>query len=539
MKKLLYILVIIMTVTGCVTDAKRTKMRSGLDSINMRNRSDQPFTVEDVKPYVQFFDDHGTPNDRMLAHYLLGRAYYEHHEAPMALQCYQQAIEHADTTATDCDYAQLSRVYGQMADIYYQQNLPHHKDIRGKAVFYSQKSGDTLSALFHYEQEANDYERNGNTDSALLVIDSLINWYDSHGYQQDAAISSGRGFTILVNQGNYSMARKYMQLYEQGSGFFDKNGTILPGREIFYYFKSLLLINENKLDSAEYWLRKELLDGNDFNNKNAASKGLAFLYEKRQMPDSAMKYALYSYAMNDSVYSQMTTNTVEQIHGMYNYTRHQNEAMKRTKEATHERMMKETIFLVLCLFVIFSYMAIRRLVKKRKTEFLKYKEGVAMIARQQAEVTLLRQHEQDYNQLIAEKEQQIEAQKKDIAQYRKTKIGDDTEKRLQESKEYHDLMKLAVKGQVPTNKEWQMIDMLIIDHFPEFNDFMMSKRYLMNMKEYQTCILFRLHLKPQDISHMLSVSPAYISKICSEMMKKIYQEQGNAKQLIEKLNEIS
>ena len=57
----------------------------------------------------------------LLAHYLLGRAYHEHGEAPMALQCYHDAIDCANTTAADCDYAQLARVYGQMGDIFYNQ----------------------------------------------------------------------------------------------------------------------------------------------------------------------------------------------------------------------------------------------------------------------------------------------------------------------------------------------------------------------------------------------------------------------------------
>lgn len=96
---------------GCTTEAERTQMRAALDSINQLNRSDQPFTAKDVEPYVRFFDRHGSPNDRLLAHYLLGRAYHEHGEAPMALQCYHDALDCADTTAQDCDYAQLARVY--------------------------------------------------------------------------------------------------------------------------------------------------------------------------------------------------------------------------------------------------------------------------------------------------------------------------------------------------------------------------------------------------------------------------------------------
>lgn len=108
MKNLVIVFALLMTLACCTTEADRNRMRAGLDSINQRNRNDQPFTVADVEPYVQFFDDHGTPNDRLLAHYLLGRAYHDHGEAPMALECYQKAADCADTLSADCDYSQLS-----------------------------------------------------------------------------------------------------------------------------------------------------------------------------------------------------------------------------------------------------------------------------------------------------------------------------------------------------------------------------------------------------------------------------------------------
>ena len=95
MKKAVYLYVtlcLLAILVGCTTEGERAAMRAGLDSINVRNRTDRPFTVRDVEPYVRFFDDHGTANDRLLAHYLLGRAYYEHGEAPMALQCYHDAV---------------------------------------------------------------------------------------------------------------------------------------------------------------------------------------------------------------------------------------------------------------------------------------------------------------------------------------------------------------------------------------------------------------------------------------------------------------
>ena len=81
MKHLLTIFVLLLALTCCTTEADRNRMRAALDSINGRNRSGQPFTVKEVQPYVEFFDDHGTPNDRLLAHYLLGLAYYDHKES--------------------------------------------------------------------------------------------------------------------------------------------------------------------------------------------------------------------------------------------------------------------------------------------------------------------------------------------------------------------------------------------------------------------------------------------------------------------------
>ena len=165
-------------------------MRAGLDSINIRNRNDQPFTVQDVDPYVRFFDDHGTPNDQLLAHYLLGRAYYEAGEAPMALQCYHDALDRADTTVQDCDYAQLARVYGQMALVFYQQGLFRHQlELEKQSVKYAWLANDTLAALMNYEQESFAYSSLGMTDSAIFVIEDVASKYRQYGYPTYAAIS--------------------------------------------------------------------------------------------------------------------------------------------------------------------------------------------------------------------------------------------------------------------------------------------------------------------------------------------------------------
>ena len=178
MKHLLPIALTVLLLACCTTPGEYRAMRHGLDSINGLNRSDRPFSPADVQPYVSYFDRHGSGNDRLLTHYLLGRAYHEQGEASMALQCYQEALAAADTTAADCDYSQLRRVYGQMGDIFYKQGLYREQFGQMKnAVKYAWHAKDTLSALMYYEQESVAYRYLGKADSAIIVAENSLVFY--------------------------------------------------------------------------------------------------------------------------------------------------------------------------------------------------------------------------------------------------------------------------------------------------------------------------------------------------------------------------
>ena len=355
MKQLVvYVFGLLLVLMGCTTADDRARMRVGLDSINVRNRTDQPFTIQDVEPYVQFFDNHGTPNDRLLAHYLLGRAYNEAGEAPMALQCYQDAADCADTTAKDCDYSQLSRVYGQMAEVFYHQGLYQEQLQTTKvSVRCAWKGGDTLAALMNYEQESFAYKSLGMQDSALVVIEDVVSKYKQYGFSTNAAISVGAVIRILADMGEYQKAKKYMDIYESESGLFDAEGNVVPKREIYYRVKGLYYLYNNILDSAEYYFRKELRDGKDFNNQNAGAKGLAELYQELHRADSSAKYYQYAYAMNDSMYAKKATSTVERMQAMYDYTRHQKIAHQEKEKANRR-------FVIICICVGFIVIIISR-----------------------------------------------------------------------------------------------------------------------------------------------------------------------------------
>ena len=73
-----------------------------------------------------YFDGRGTPNERMLAHYILARTYVDMNEIPQALEELQKAAACADTTAADCDRRLLTRVKRQVGMLQEQSSESTH-----------------------------------------------------------------------------------------------------------------------------------------------------------------------------------------------------------------------------------------------------------------------------------------------------------------------------------------------------------------------------------------------------------------------------
>ena len=541
MKNLVLAFTLLMALACCTTETERSRMRAGLDSINERNRNDQPFTVADVEPYVQFFDDHGTPNDRLLAYYLLGRAYHDHGEAPMALECYQNAVDCADTLSTDCDYPQLARVYGQMAQIFYEQGLYRQQlcydELSVKAAW---KGKDTLLALMNYEQESQAYRNLNMPDSLLYICEHVAGLYRKYGFDHYAARALGNTLRELINRKDFNKVRKYMQIYESESGYFDSLGNIQKGREIYYRIKGLYFLRTNVLDSAEYYFRKELLNGKGFNNQHSAALGLAELYNLRQLADSTAKYYKYAYAMSDSLYAHRTAKDIERIQTMHDYTRHQEIAHQEQKKASQRTIIIWICVGIIIVICLLTYIIIRELTRKKKEAEQKYLQSQTAIEQAHTDIAKLRKNEDSNRELISEKEQIIREQEtimKSLLQGN-TNSQSLADRQLKTTAIYGKFQQLSIVGQKPTNEEWHQMEEQIFKCFPGFKDFISKNEYQLKDKEYKTCLLIRIGFKPKMVSHMLDVDPSYISNIRAEMLQKLFNLAGNSRSFDKMLKEI-
>ena len=518
---------------------KGFRMRYRLHRLNALNKVDTLFrSTDEAKELADYFDDHGTPNEQMLAYYLLGRAYYDIHEAPMALSCFQTASEKADTTATDCDFRQLSRVYGQMGKVFYQQCFYKQQlDCDELSVQYGYRGKDTLNALMSMADKYLGYKRLGDVDAAIHTSDEVLRLFTLHGYRKECASYGASKIREYTDKGQYEKAKQYMDIYERESGFFDSENNIEKGRESYYYMKGHYYLAVNQYDSAEYFFRKELRDGKDFNNQNAGSRGLALLFQKKHMPDSATKYALYSYEMNDSVYAHMAMQEVEKTRAMYDYSRNQIIAEQAKEKADKEQQKVRFTLFILVVVITIGVLIGRKIYRVQKREREKYEENLSSLAKTQSEVIQLRAHEQTLNKLLQEKENNAVKLQKDIEAY-KEKVGsqkESSETKLQKAAIYSNLCKLAAKGVELSDDQWQQVYVMVIDVLPNFYKLISEKQYELSENEFKTCILIRLHFNPKTVANMVGLSPSSITKIRINMMEKLFGEDGKSKELDERL----
>jgi len=538
MKHLPAIVILLLTLCCCTTEGERNRMRSGLDSINQRNRNDQPFTPQDVKPYVQFFDDHGTPNDRLLAHYLLGRAYYEAGEAPMALECYQKAIDCADTTAKDCDFAQLSRVYSQMGWVFHGQLLLSH-EITSRTIskHYSIIAQDMPMAAYETELIASAYILQNKDESAYAMARCAMHEFNSLSLIQDSIQASLILMHLLAKQATgLNEMKQLIDVFDTKSNLFDKDHELHSHNRLFYYYKGQYFEGVGHIDSAEYYYRKISYPNMSYTSQNSMYKGLLSIFTKRHVADSISKYSQLYCNANDSSIAKNDRQLTAQMASSYHYGTIQHK-MHESEAKAHRASIGFFIVLVLCMAIVIAAFVIWRKVKHQQE--IK-KQEIEKLEKAQTELMLLREHANDYQDLISEKETEIYHLKNELANKRVLDRQNHS-KQMEEircSAIYAELKDREAKHKALTKDILRRGRMLVIEKLPEFNGVLMEKKYELKENDFNVCMLLRLGFKSKEISNMLDISPGRVSQICAKTLLEIFGESdGGAAELIEKLHQ--
>ncbi len=528
--------------------SRTQRMRFHLLYGKAMNKGYVEFTSDStMKEVAEYYDRHGSDREKMTANYVLAAVYRDLGDAPTAMKYLNEATNYEE--ANEKSYIMLSHIHGQMASLLEEQtlvdNVIQELDIARR---YALLAGDTVDAITILSLKAPTYLYGNKADSAELIVDSCINMFIARGHRQYAAQISGYGLRYLVRQGRIDKARERIAMYENESGYFH-DGEIVAGKEIYYEFKGMYFLSVGETDSAEVMFRKCLKYKDDLNTLNGGYRGLSLLYDKIGPADSTAKYALLAYEVNDSSYQKDVAGKLISQQALYNYSRHQEAALKSARQtATLQRWLFGT-FVILVALVCSTLFIYRR--KKRTVQ----KKIAMMQERYETEKTLLQREMEEMNALLEEKQSLLES-KDDLLERKKKELDAEIGKREQSIAELQErvaeyerdmiikdiavledeIQNASVKDdfshylknvtEEPSGKDWDRLMRFAKSRLPKL--YVMLRNYNISERELRICLLTRLMFKPKDIAVLVGCRFPEVSLTRSRLLKKIYGIDGKA-----------
>ena len=524
--------------------SKAQKMHYELLRHKAMNKAYISFTSDSkMKEVVDYYDRHGSANERMLANYVLGCVYRDMHEVPLALEYYNKATEQADTTAADCDYGTLYRVYSQMGFLFSKQYLPYQLlDAFGKAEKYAYLAKDTLNAIINYQNKGDAYDYLGRKDSVVAINLRSANMFKRIGDNYNAAIALGCNYSYYIEKQDSVNAKKAFEAYfstgyEGNSNYGDAKAFLLCEKGRYYMFIS-------RLDSAFSCLNQSLKLSKSYSNKAAATKVLAQYYARVNKPVLAMKYALKSSEYNDSDLLAVRESQLQQIQAMYNYGR--NQEIARKAELKAERITMLVYVLIaggVVIFLLLTHLYLKQLKKKKEkilvTKHL-YDDSLLKLRQKQEELELLRTvNDRKIADVIKKKEQTInklEDDLKDIRDKYSNSSLSDVDILLKESSIYKRIKYLELHPkEIMRENDWIELEETIEQLIPSFIPLLKNR---LNVIAYRICLLVKLEISTSSIAILLGLSSSAISKYRKVMLEKLCGRSGKPKDFDEYIRQI-
>ena len=525
---------------------KSTQMRYQLVYAKGMNKGYVDFTTDSLmKEIVDYYDNHGTCQQQMLAHYLLGCVYRDLGDSPASLSCYNDAVEKVDTTSSDCDYKLLTRVYEQQGALFLSQSMPQNAlSAYQKAEKYAWIAKDTLSAVLSYEHLGNIYEYMDNMNKVIEVYENASRRYRQYGYPVQAARALGGAIQALILTKQYAKAKKYMDVFEAESGYFQKDSCYSYINYSHYYYLKGLYCLESHSDSAKYWFTKCQEFAKTNNNKSFSAYAWYLYYIKHQQMDSVAKYSEQAFAYNDSANLDMERDLMQKMQAIYDYDRWKNVAHNEEIKATRANLTLLVSILVSVSVIIIGILTFLVYRKKRKLELQEKEERENLIRQQiydtKQELELLRTvNDRKIADVIKEKEQTINKLKEDLKdirdKYSNSSLSD-VDILLKESSIYKRIKYLELHPkETMRENDWIELEETIEQLIPSFIPLLKNR---LNVMAYRICLLVKLEISTSSIAILLGLSSSAISKYRKVMLEKLCGRSGKPKDFDEYIRQI-
>ena len=448
----------------------------------------------------------------------------------MALQCFNNAVEKADTLSDDCDYTTLFSVYGQMADIFEAQVMPNEA-LKALEQYcqYAKKAGNTYESIRGMEFMAAIYNLKRDTTMILLMEKQAAELYTKYNMPQAAASARVMSIRININRANYQEAQQLMNTFEKKSDLFDKDGNICRGREHYYHTKGLYYLGIGQLDSAEHEFKRLIPYGYTFD----AYHGLIEVSQQRKDANAVLAYTkLYEESL-DTLVTNIHAEATRQVEGMYDYTRHQRIAMEKTIESERNRNIIYLLVFAVTIIAFILYHLYRRNKAKKKREIERltnqYMDALTRYEQAKEEVGII---ETDFTTFRQRKQEELSDLQQQLSNLHNRYGNIEQAERIEALKQspvweaFMDRLDPKKKTKPISDKEWDKLTILFSQCVPSLYA-RMTENNILNPYEKRVTILTRLGLSPKNISLLMETFPQRVSNARESANMKLFSDSSS------------
>ena len=314
-----------------------------------------------------------------------------------------------------------------------------------------------------------------------------------------------------------------------------KNGEILNRKATYYYTKGKYYLAVNNYDSAEIAFRKLLFPNLTNSQQEAGYRGLYLLFKQTGQKDSLAKYADLGYEMNERNYIQVSTDNIQQMQSLYNYTRSRQLAQQMSDKAHRHQMT--LYFVVFSTILILLFFGLAWWKRQEYFNHLKrqYEEGKEKLRKAKDDLEIM---ESSLNENDAEHVHLLEKKNTEILDYQKqikeleARLNVNrvsvTKKELMDTPIYQRIQVILTQPKQQMNKkDWVQLRRMIDQKIPSFYLEMNSHKGKLLQQDYDICILVRLYLTPKEIVILTGNSYSVVSMKRTRLLKKIFGIEGS------------
>lgn len=482
------------------------------------------------------------PADSLLAqaYYYAGSVYRDLNDAPEAIAYFQKA---ADRLAGENNLRLESNTYTQMGFL----NMFLGIDKEANRLFWKSYKidsilKDTIFMIAGYRNIANSHS--GNLDSMFFYYQKALYLAKENKNDYWVMRIKGQMSRYYIAIGDLKTAEEYIKPIIEHPEISTQESTNSMALRIFF--------GKKDYKKAEFHAQK-LIDGNDISLKALGYYTRAKIYATTNNPAKALDYmSLYERATNEAERASQTE-AIAKANALYNYNLREKENNRLKIEKKNTQIRYTIAVCVIVLFVVSTtlyYIKNREKAKRMQLKMLLLEqinntqriENKNIIAKSRQEIENLRDNLSSANKKNEEMQLFLNRQK-ELIEYLNNEISrhnsekDELHQRLYASDIYRETREMLLECKPLKSRQWKLMEAEFSAQAAGFVEKLRAS-FKLSEQEIHICMLAKMGMTVTESGILIGRTTGAVSLAKKRMYKKMFNKEGNGKELEEYINSL-